>query len=45
MTDWVAPNGVPYSTDSIALKISQAAQDAAARIIAGHEDEDTPITF
>gem|GEM_PF-5753474 len=40
MTDWIAPNGQPYSTNSIRARISQAARDAADRIIATHQNED-----
>ena len=38
MTDWIAPNGQPYSTNSIRARISQAARDAADRIIASNAE-------
>jgi len=39
MADHIGSNGQLFPTGSIQTRIAKAAQEAADRIIAGHEDE------
>ncbi|MGV8912226.1 MAG: hypothetical protein ACOH14_06360 [Rhodoglobus sp.] len=42
MADYIGPNGQGFSTDSIRARMSRAAQVAADRIIAQHDECGAP---